>query len=167
MKKLIFIGGPMGVGKTAVSKELQKKLKNCVYLDGDWCWFTNPWILTDNTKNMVIKNIAFLLNNFLTCPDYEYIILSWILYDNAIVESILSRIRTKEYSFIHISLIAKADTIVERLTKDLANKIRTETIVLERSLERLTHYPNVDSIKIDTTYLTPTETANEILKLYN
>jgi len=27
-----------GVGKTATSRELQKLLSNCVFLDGDWCW---------------------------------------------------------------------------------------------------------------------------------
>ena len=38
MKKLILIGGTMGVGKTATSSLLKYQLDNCVFLDGDWCW---------------------------------------------------------------------------------------------------------------------------------
>ena len=38
MKRLYLIGGPMGVGKTTVCRELQKRLDRSVFLDGDWCW---------------------------------------------------------------------------------------------------------------------------------
>ena len=38
MKKLIMIGGTMGVGKTTVSHLLKKELNHSVMLDGDWCW---------------------------------------------------------------------------------------------------------------------------------
>ena len=37
-KKLIIIRGPMGVGKSAVSKRLKKALSQAVLLEGDWCW---------------------------------------------------------------------------------------------------------------------------------
>jgi len=61
MKNLIFINGTMGVGKTATSRELQKLLSNCVFLDGDWCWDMSPFIVNDETKNMVIDNISYLI----------------------------------------------------------------------------------------------------------
>lgn len=35
MKRLFLVGGPMGVGKSAVCKQLIKKLQPGVYLDGD------------------------------------------------------------------------------------------------------------------------------------
>ena len=38
MKNFILIGGPMGVGKTAASRLLQRQLPGCAFLDGDWCW---------------------------------------------------------------------------------------------------------------------------------
>ena len=37
MKRLILIGGSMGVGKTTVCNELKLQLKKSVFLDGDWC----------------------------------------------------------------------------------------------------------------------------------
>lgn len=43
MKRLILIGGTMGVGKTAVCRELQKLLPGNVFLDGDWCWDAVPF----------------------------------------------------------------------------------------------------------------------------
>jgi shikimate kinase len=43
MKRLIFISGTMGIGKTTISKLLLKELKNSVFLDGDWCWNINPF----------------------------------------------------------------------------------------------------------------------------
>ena len=67
MKHLVFIGGAMGVGKTAVSLALKKILPNAVFLDGDWCWDADPFVVTDETKTMVEKDITFLLNSFLHC----------------------------------------------------------------------------------------------------
>lgn len=64
MKKLYLIGGTMGVGKTAVCQELKFKLNNSVFLDGDWCWDAHPFQVTEETKNMVMENICFLLNQF-------------------------------------------------------------------------------------------------------
>ena len=55
MKTLIFINGPMGVGKTAVCRELLERLTPGVYLDGDWCWNMNPFQVTDETKSMVMQ----------------------------------------------------------------------------------------------------------------
>ena len=45
MKTLYFIGGPMGVGKTAACKILKTMLDKCVFLDGDWCWDMHPFQL--------------------------------------------------------------------------------------------------------------------------
>ncbi len=43
MKTVYLIGGTMGIGKTSVCLELKKKLKNAVFLDGDWCWDADPF----------------------------------------------------------------------------------------------------------------------------
>ena len=64
MKNLIIINGTMGVGKTTVSRILQEKLPNCVFLDGDWCWDMKPFLINDETKKMVVTNIRFLLNKY-------------------------------------------------------------------------------------------------------
>jgi len=63
----------MGVGKTAVGQKLKRRLNKCVFLDGDWCWDMNPFQITEETKQMVMNNICFLLNSFIKCSAYENI----------------------------------------------------------------------------------------------
>ena len=70
MKKLYLIGGTMGIGKTTVCQWLKLKLNNSVFLDGDWCWDANPFRVTEETKQMVMQNICFLLNQFIHCSVY-------------------------------------------------------------------------------------------------
>jgi broad-specificity NMP kinase len=40
----------MGVGKTTTCKELSKKLQNSVWLDGDWCWMIDPFVVNEENK---------------------------------------------------------------------------------------------------------------------
>ena len=67
MKRLYMIGGPMGVGKTAACRQLQQLLDRSVFLDRDWCWDAHPFQVTEETREMVLENISFLLNSFLRC----------------------------------------------------------------------------------------------------
>ena len=71
MKKLIIINGVPGVGKTAVCKKLYKQILGSVWLDGDWCWMMNPFIVTKENKKMVEDNIVFILRNFLNNSSYR------------------------------------------------------------------------------------------------
>ena len=70
-KHCILINGTMGVGKTTVCKELMQLLPASVFLDGDWCWYSHPFTVTEQTKQVVMENIGFMLQNFLKCPDYQ------------------------------------------------------------------------------------------------
>ena len=74
MKHLYIIGGTMGVGKSTVSQVMKEKLNNSVFLDGDWCWDLHPFQVTTETKQMVLQNICFLLNQFIHCSAYQNII---------------------------------------------------------------------------------------------
>lgn len=73
MSNLILIGGPMGVGKSTVSRILLKHLPGCVWLDGDWCWQADPFVVNDVTKAMVVDNVCHCLNNFISCGQYKNI----------------------------------------------------------------------------------------------
>ena len=55
----------MGIGKTAVSQQLKKALRNSVFLDGDWCWDAVPLQVTEEPKAMVMRTICYLLNSLL------------------------------------------------------------------------------------------------------
>lgn len=60
-KKLYLIGGTMGVRKTTFCQILKKKMDKAVFLDGDWCWDADPFLVNDETKKIVMENISFLL----------------------------------------------------------------------------------------------------------
>lgn len=151
MKTLYLIGGTMGIGKTTISKQLKNKLTNSVFLDGDWCWDMHPFIVNENTKAMVLDNICHLLNNFIHCPDYEHIIFCWVMHEQSIIDDIQSRLDLNQVEIKSISLICDEATLTKRITKDINNGIR-QIDVLQRSLERLPLYHQLNTIKIDTTH---------------
>ena len=90
MKRLFLIGGPMGVGKTAVGRALQTLLPGSVFLDGDWCWDANPFAVTPETQAMVLENIRFLLGQFLRCSAYSSVIFCWVMHRQDVIRQILS-----------------------------------------------------------------------------
>lgn len=80
MKTVYLIGGTMGVGKTTVCQCLKRKLENSVFLDGDWCWDSYPFQVTEETKRMVIENICFLLNQYLPNLPYYRVAADGVLF---------------------------------------------------------------------------------------
>lgn len=152
----------MGIGKTSTCQILKSKLPNSVFLDGDWCWDMNPFIVTEETKRMVIDNICFLLNNYIKCSVYENIIFCWVMHEQSIIDILLSRLNS-EHALIHnISMICSPKALENRLSKDIVAGIRTPEI-LSRSLEKLPLYQVLNTRKIDVTNLTPEEVVVSIL----
>ena len=147
MKTLYLIGGAMGVGKTTVSQQLKKDLANSVFLDGDWCWDADPFQVTDETKEMVMDNICYLLNNFLHCSAYENVIFCWVMHEQSIVDEIVSKLDTEECRVIKISLIVDEANLRKRLLSDIANKIRTEEI-MDKSIARIQMYQVLDTVTV-------------------
>ena len=92
MKKLILVGGTMGVGKSSVCRALHQRLMPSVWLDGDWCWNLNPFEVTEETKALAMDNIAHLLGSFLRCSQTEYVIFSWVMHQQEIIDELLSRL---------------------------------------------------------------------------
>ncbi len=166
MKTLYLIGGAMGVGKTAVCREMKRALPNSVFLDGDWCWDANPFQVTDETKNVVVDNICYLLNNFIHCSAYENIIFCWVMHQQDIINSLLEKLDTKQCEVKIISLICDRETLKSRLQKDIDNGIRTADVI-DRSIELIHLYKELKTIKIDTTSKSIEIVAKEILARKN
>ncbi len=162
MKNLILIGGAMGVGKTAVCRALQKKLPDCVFLDGDWCWDASPFTVTDETKAMVMDNITHLLQNFLDCSAYQNVLFCWVMHRQEILDSILGGLNG-EYLLKNVSLTCTPDTLRERLAKDVRQGVRKPD-VLERSMAYLPCYQDLKTEKLTTDGETPEQVAQKILE---
>lgn len=150
MKTLWLIGGPMGIGKTTVGQALKKKLNRAVFLDGDWCWDADPFVVNEETKTMVMQNIAFLLAQFLRCAEYENVVFSWVMDEQEIIDSIVDAVPLKEgVCIVSFSLVGSEKCLTKRLEKDVANGIRRPDIVA-RSVARLPKYDRVHTICVDT-----------------
>ncbi|NLM47506.1 MAG: AAA family ATPase [Epulopiscium sp.] len=162
MKKLYLIGGPMGIGKTTIGQLLKEKLNNAVFLDGDWCWDSSPFQVTEETKAMVMDNISYLLNNFIHCSAYENVIFCWVMHEQTIIDDLLARLDLQECDVKVISLVCTVEALTRRLNKDINAGIR-KADVLERSLSRLPMYETLNTIKIDVSYSTPGEVADLIV----
>lgn len=161
MKRLYFIGGPMGVGKTTVSRMLRDKLPDSVFLDGDWCWDMSPFQVTEETKKLVIDNICCLLGNFLRCTVFENIIFCWVLHEQRIIDEILSRLDLTGCEVKNISLVCRQAALAERLQKEIEAGKRSGD-VLERSLSRLPLYRVLRTVKLDVSDISPKEAAERI-----
>ncbi|MBU3127864.1 AAA family ATPase [Clostridium tagluense] len=164
MKKLIIINGTMGVGKSTVCNILLGTLKPSVYLDGDWCWNMNPFVVSEENKKMVINNITHLLKAYLDNSGYEYIIFCWVIHEEYIFRQLLESVKGCDFELYKISLVCSEIALKSRLEIDVQNGIR-KADVIDRSLQRLDLYNNMDTIKIDVSDIDPKQTAIEIIKL--
>ena len=164
MKTLYIIGGTMGVGKTTVSQQLKKDLSNSVFLDGDWCWDASPFQVTGETKEMVVRNICYLLNSFLHCSAYENVIFCWVMHEQSIIDNIIKELDMENCNVKKISLIADESSLRDRLTVDITCGIRT-TDIIDRSVRRISMYQALDTVKIDTSDKTVREITDEIMLL--
>lgn len=161
MKRLIIIGGTMGVGKTAVSQELKKLLPHAVFLDGDWCWDADPFLVTDETKAMVQDNISYLLNGFLHCSAYENVIFCWVLHQQEILDGMLERLDLSACSVHEFSLLCSPQNLRKRIQGDIEAGRRTPD-VLERAVSRLPLYDVLRTVKVCTDEMSAQEAAKAI-----
>lgn len=164
MKRLYLIGGTMGVGKTTLCQNLNRILPNSIFLDGDWCWYANPFQVTEETKAMALDNVCYILNNFLRCTAYDNIIFCWVMHKQSIIDAIISRLDAREFDVRCISLMADEETLKQRLTADIAQGLRAPEII-NYSIARLSLYERLKTIKVNTSGKSVREISKEILEL--
>ena len=157
---MIIVNGPPGIGKSTLCRKLLENTPNSIWLDGDWCWNMNPWVVDKETIKMVEDNIAFILGNYLKSSHYEYIFFSWVLHREEILTRLLSRLM--DYSFEHriFTLVSSRKSLRERMIRD---KRSEENIDL--AIDRLGLYGSHNSIKLDTSDMKPEEVCPMVLKL--
>ena len=161
-KRLILVNGPMGVGKTAVCRQLVRLCAPAAFLDGDWCWMLEPFTVTPETKELVLSNIAHMLESYGRCTACRTVVFCWVMHQQEIIDEILSRLDTAHCQVINISLICTEEELVCRLQKDVEAGIRTADVI-RRSVSRLPLYKELDTIPVDTSGLDASAVAGEIM----
>lgn len=160
-KKVIVVNGTMGVGKSAVCRKLYGSIDKSVWLDGDWCWMINPLIVNDENRIMAEENIKTLLRNFLKNSSIENVIFSWVIHTEEIMEMVIGWLGDVDYDLYKVTLTCSKEKLIERISKDIENGLRDDD-VLERSLERMDLYKNLDTIKINTNEKTINDIVAEV-----
>ena len=157
-KSLIVVNGPMGVGKTTVSRLLVESLPgSTAWLDGDWCWMMHPFRVTDENKRMVEDNVGHVLRGFLANSSFDQVVFSWVLHQTEILDRLLSRLGDLDYRLCWFTLVATPLALRDRIAEDGGGDA-----AIEASLERLSHYASQPSRKIDTTGRSVADVVSEI-----
>lgn len=158
MKQLIFINGPMGVGKSTVCQTLYQRLPDSVWLDGDWCWMMYPFRVNDENKQMVEDNITHLLGNFLRNSSLQYVIFSWVMHQESIAQQLLFHLQGKyQFDLMRVSLVCSPEVLQARLA------VRGTPQVLTSALSRLPLYQQQDSWCLDSSDLSAEQVADLIV----
>lgn len=157
MKHVYLIGGPMGIGKSTICNQLNQDLDHSVFLDGDWCWNMDPFIVNQDTKNMVLDNITHCLNNFIHTPGFENIIFCWVMHKQDIIDQIIQKLDTEGVDIHLISLICEKEELIKRMLID-----RRDNQTIRKSLQYLELYKDLDTQKIDVTTLDVQKTIDKI-----
>lgn len=157
MKHVYLIGGPMGIGKSTICNQLNQDLDYSVFLDGDWCWNMDPFIVNQDTKNMVLDNITHCLNNFIHTPGIENIIFCWVMHKQDIINQIIQKLDTEGVDIHLISLICEKEELIKRMLID-----RRDNQTIRKSLQYLELYKDLDTQKIDVTTLDVQKTIDKI-----
>lgn len=158
MKKMIIINGTMGIGKTTTCKRLLEMCKDVVWLDGDWCWMMNPFVVSKETENMVLDNIQHLINNFIACKEYKVILFCWVIQKQEIYERLIEKIDLDLVDVYWITLTCEKNILVTRLENDQRDK---DCII--KSCDYVEKYfSDLNSIKLDVSKLSVDMVANKI-----
>jgi len=154
--KLVFIGGAPGVGKSEVASILLKKLDDCIWLDADNIWNMNPFVVDNRTKSMVEQNVINLLRSYLE-HGFSYILFTWVLHSEHIVQRILEGLGNYDFAFEHFTLVCDEHTLRERISSDTGRGLDFDLAV-----RRLNQSLDVKSERVDTVGLTPDDVANRL-----
>ena len=147
----------MGIGKSTICNQLNQDLDHSVFLDGDWGWNMDPFIVNQDTKNMVLDNITHCLNNFIHTPGIENIIFCWVMHKQDIIDQIIQKLDTEGVDIHLISLICEEEELIKRMLID-----RRDNQTIRKSLQYLELYKDLDTQKIDVTTLDVQKTIDKI-----
>jgi len=160
MKKLYFITGPAGVGKTTISETIAKKLSKSVSINGDEIYhfvkggYISPW-QEGNHLDLFWENSISLINN---CLNKNYDVIFNYIIDKNKINELKNVFNSFEVKFV--VLMADESIIVKR---DSQRPVNCQ--MGKRSLILLNDFKSQnfeEKYILDTSNLTIEETINII-----
>jgi len=159
MKKLLTILGPNGVGKSATAKKFVELYENSAYVDAEWCRYMNPFSFTEETKQVVIKNLYCLLFNYFSCSKINTVVFpyGWHGERKQIYDRVIEKLKEQRIDFEEqiIILECSKSEIIRRAIQDNRDEER-----IKRGIENtFLFYNDFNYPRINTTNMTPFEVA--------
>ncbi len=175
-KKLIYISGTTGVGKTTTAKKLVNELNSSVMLDGDWCFEQgSDWHFDKETMERTIDSICYVLNNHLHNPNFDNIIFSWILHQDNVINQIINYLEENgnQFEFYNITLTCNPKVIYSRLVnriKKTSEEISYDNYckdcieeIFNEAIKKIPDFSSLDTYKIDVSDMDLESVVDEIL----
>lgn len=107
-----------------------------------------------------MDNITYLLGNFLSNPNFETVIFSWVMHLPEIHHELLARLDDYDFDVFDISLVCSGDELKRRLAGRGEDEI-------EKALGYLKLYDDLENVKFDTDGLSPARVVDGILRILN
>lgn len=158
MKNIILITGTIGVGKSRISHMLTHLVEPSAYLDGEWCWCVHP---DHQNQTALLDNLANLLRTYLHADTVDNIILDWAVYDEAVIDSLLSRLEQENFKLYKYTLISTEDVLRSRLVYDITAGYRDASVVAE-SVAKMPLFEQMNTTKIEVTIKNDIDIARQI-----
>ncbi len=162
MKRLVFIHGPNGVGKSTTCSLLHEKISNSAWLESEWARRINPFMFTHEIETMTEENLTHILRSYLNLSVVETVIFNWGLHGprKKILERVFENISDIEYQYIPVQITCSEQENINRMKKDQRSDLR-----IKRGIEIRSLYENPKCSEIDSTNLTPWEVAEAVLDI--
>lgn len=162
MKKLLFICGPNGIGKTTVCRKLVETTLHTAYVDSDACRLMNPFVLDDVTIPVIASNIAGMIRQYLQCEYVETVVFSYGFHGRRkeVFRLVMDQLIDVSYEFVPVLLLCEEEENLRRMGADGRDSER-----IRRALEYSRKaFEDVDYPKLDITGMTVDETVAAVLK---
>ena len=163
-KKLIFICGPNGVGKSSTCRELVNCLEESAYVDSDLCNLRNPFIHTEGI-DIGRQLMQFMLTKYLEGSTYNNVIWSYGFHGHRkdSFDKIMIELRKLDvdFEFMPIILTCDLDENINRMNNDNRDDARIERAIGNtREIYNAYHLP-----RINTTNMTLKEAVYELKEM--
>jgi adenylylsulfate kinase-like enzyme len=154
---LALITGAPSIGKTVTGERLLERVENSAFLDGDWLWHVNPFLLSDSRLRNGDKSMSFALSTYLKSRFDVVIFSSVILIDQEIRSNILKDIDSEGYVVQSFHLKCSTTTLLQRH--------RGQRGTTEPGYEWLQIQPLPNDVVIDTDNRSVEEVSGMILEI--
>lgn len=165
MKKLVFICGPNGIGKTTISKHILCKISGSAYVDSDTLRMINPNVLDDRTIPTISANISCIIRNYLMCSAVKNVFFTYGFHGRRreVFEMVINSLEDLEYEFCPLLLECEESENIRRMKCDCRDeeRIRRGMDISRKAFDDV-NYP-----RLDITFLSAEKSAEIIIEKFN